>query len=62
MLRLGDTLSKKIEKMVEAKQVPYAVLCRMLIAERINEIEAACQAGGKHIDGTHDQEMIPNVQ
>lgn len=62
MLRLGETLAQKIEKMSKEKQVPYAVVCRMLIAERINEIEDACQAGGKHIDGTHDQEMIPRVQ
>lgn len=53
MLRLGDTLAHKIEMMAEVKQVPYAVFCRMLIAERISEIEAA---------GAHNQRVKQNAQ
>ncbi len=39
MLRLNDAIAKRICKLVEAKGIPFATMCRSLIIERLREIE-----------------------
>lgn len=39
-LRLSDELVARIQKAAKAKELPFAATCRLLMVERLDELEA----------------------